>query len=84
MGALAVGAAHTCALDSSGDVSCWGDNSSGQFGDGSFVGSNVPVFGGVSGMTAIEILRSHSVLLTLMGFTGIIVVMMLAKIYPMV
>ena len=38
----------------------------------------------MSGMTEIETLRSHSVLLTLMGFTGIIVVMILARIYPMV
>ena len=42
-GPISAGRFHTCALDTTGDISCWGDNSSGQLGDGSRLPSNVPV-----------------------------------------
>ncbi len=41
-GDLSAGAAHTCALLTTGQVQCWGDNSSGQLGDGLWAGSPVP------------------------------------------
>jgi alpha-tubulin suppressor-like RCC1 family protein len=37
--AIAAGDAHTCALDATGSVLCWGSNASGQLGDGSIDGS---------------------------------------------
>ena len=40
---IATGYYHSCALSSSGAVSCWGYNSLGQLGDGTFVNESSPV-----------------------------------------
>jgi len=41
--AIAAGMEHTCALSDQGRVWCWGENSYGSLGDGTFTDSNVPV-----------------------------------------
>lgn len=40
---IALGYAHSCALDTEGRVLCWGHNSDGQTGNGSVDGTDVPV-----------------------------------------
>ncbi|MEL7157412.1 MAG: RCC1 repeat-containing protein, partial [Actinomycetota bacterium] len=40
---LGAGANHTCAVLTSGRVNCWGDNSTGQLGNGESDGSTTPV-----------------------------------------
>jgi hypothetical protein len=47
---LAAGAAHTCAITASGGVKCWGDNSRGEIGDGTFNEVHHPVQ--VKGLTS--------------------------------
>lgn len=41
--ALSLGVQSSCALTTSGKAYCWGDNGSGQYGNGGNVSSNAPV-----------------------------------------
>ncbi|HEV7966570.1 MAG TPA: hypothetical protein VGP19_03305 [Candidatus Acidoferrales bacterium] len=47
---IASGQSHTCAATSAGAAFCWGDNSKGELGNGTEVGSNLPV--AVSGLSS--------------------------------
>lgn len=66
-GAIAIdsGASHTCALMSNGTVKCWGENGSGQLGDGTQIDRNkatTVLLGGnpLSGVIAITAGGGHS------------------------
>jgi large repetitive protein len=41
--AIAAGESHACAVTNSGAALCWGDNSRGELGNGSEIGSSIPV-----------------------------------------
>ena len=68
---LAAGQDYTCALSATGEVKCWGRNSSGQLGDGSTTHRSSPVNvidpasgTALSGVTALAAFRQHTCALT--------------------
>ncbi|MHB8684778.1 MAG: RCC1 domain-containing protein, partial [Dehalococcoidia bacterium] len=66
---VAAGGRHTCALNSSGAVRCWGANDNGQLGDGTTISHQRPalVAGLSSGVTAIAAGSAHTCALTTAG-----------------
>ncbi len=67
--ALAVGEYHTCALNATGRVMCWGKNDFGQLGDGTTTSRATPVevSGLSSGVTAIAAGYDHTCAVTAAG-----------------
>lgn len=59
---IGVGENHACAVISDGTIKCWGNNSTGQLGDGTTTSSSVPVSvsGIASGATKVSLGYRHS------------------------
>jgi hypothetical protein len=58
---IAAGEAHACAILEDASVACWGDNASGQLGDGSTAGKASPTkVAGIAGAVGIALGRRHS------------------------
>lgn len=62
---VATGGSHTCAITQSGDVRCWGLDTSGQLGDGGTTNQTVPVtVPNLTGVTALAVGGAHTCALT--------------------
>lgn len=66
---ISAGLGHTCVITAAGGVKCWGWNSRGQLGDGSYTGSHVPVdvVGLGSNVVAVNAGTVHTCALTTAG-----------------
>lgn len=62
--AISAGADHTCALNRSGAVACWGSNDSGQLGDGTLKDRHRPVIVIRSGVAEIVAADVHTCAIT--------------------
>jgi alpha-tubulin suppressor-like RCC1 family protein len=73
-GKLSAGSTHSCAVTAAGGVRCWGDNLSGQIGDGTTVARSLPVAvkgvggtGTLAGVKAVVTGNAHSCALLVDG-----------------
>jgi len=64
---VAVGKSHSCAVMSTGGLKCWGDNSSGQLGDGTVLSKKTPVTADLTGVIDVVLGDAFSCALTVDG-----------------